>query len=347
MHKKILLPAAGAITALVAMWGFYAISPAPTPVSTTGWQVSIESCATDPQKTIFDEECLVRTWDKAWEEGNLAQINAALVAATEKTPILGNQCHSAGHKAGQRAWAKSKDAKTLINAAKADKFACNNGFVHGVMDGMAHSAPTDRSMHEVYKICETFEKEARSNCIDGSGHATWQATHDTDKSLELCSKYKSPIDQGTCFAGVMMQMYLPDTDGSRPAMYTEKNAHIEMPELCRKVAEKAPKEVVYACQATGGGMLTLDAKNATAAYVRQEKGEAYPDDLKYTVEDIRKLWREAADKCVNYGKDSEACEAGIIPSIVWFSRYDDITKSICEEFRKDGKEEQCLNSTPG
>lgn len=311
------------------------------------WNAAIAGCSAGGRGVDYDEECLTDSWLKAWESGNLSPMNEALLQSTARTPILGNQCHSAGHEAGRRAWSRTRDAGRLLAEAVADEFACNNGFVHGIMDGMAGSNPGDEELEAVYGVCEGFEGAARPNCIDGSGHATWQATHDTGRSLELCNKYRQAADRGTCFAGVMMQMYLPDTDGSRPAEKDQAKAAEEVPYLCDSLEGRADAAVASACRVTGGGFLAGAARDATAAYVRKAKGEAWKDDPEYTLDDVKGMWGEAFNGCRAFGDNRKDCELGVVTGVAWFSRHDDITSEICTAFPDSRAVSQCLESKPG
>ena len=325
-------------------------APGSTPPKTAApgegvdWNSELASCLQTGKETAYDGACLERTWTKAYETGELRQLQDILRAVQEEDPLLAQECHGPGHRAGFAAYKKDKDLRKVLGKALLEKFACNNGFLHGAMMGTKLAADPEKELETAFEICAQAPGYARINCTDGTGHAVWQLVHDEEKALGLCELYKDDQDAANCYGSSLEQMFVPDADKSRPAKYAQADAYKVMPDICLRIKGKARPAVLYTCNAIGGSLMLDEARDMTLAYVQKEKGGASAADAS-SYEEVKKEWKTVFERCHLFAPSGgeSACKRGIAASVIWFARYDDIRSGICDEFKESEWYRECMS----
>ena len=347
-----------------------ASSPSTTAATSKGaeWDVRIGACSagslTSPD---FDMECIESLWGAAFAEGQLPEFNESMYQQAARFPPLSQACHDAGHRAGRKAFSAAGQAAEPLRAAASDRFACNNGFMHGVMDAMATSNPSEDIIREAYLVCEDLAGEPRTQCADGAGHAAWQITHDPLESMTLCQYFTEPNDLSTCTGGVIMQMYLQESDGSRPADYAWVTSRDDLSKVCAEVkAAKFPDTILRSCVRYAATAFSLVAREATAELVAQRTGQALVNQEtsqvimgnpgapvpQWTLDDVTTLWKEALDMCAVFddlegtGNGGDPCRELTAQSVAWPARLPDVLEPLCRNFPEE-LVDRCLYSQVG
>lgn len=310
------------------------------------WSAALLDCAVQGNggAISFDQACVTDAWIAAVDADDLPAFTAAIETQEAATPIISQLCHDAGHKAGQAAWQKFGSLPVLFDKGVSVTKACNNGFMHGSLDGLATSNPSDGDLQSAVEACLAIaDPELRATCTDGSGHGIWQARHDIPTAVDFCARYPDDNDRYSCVGGVIMQMYRIESDGSRPADFTLDQARTDMPAVCAQIATWNDPISTEACYANAAVPFGKTAGELTSRYVDDVKGRGI--DSEVTMAQVQAAWIEAAAACEGFPTEwVQVCKLRVAATIAWDADwYDDVIAEACTAF--DGAlRESCLTS---
>lgn len=256
-------------------------------VAGANWSAEVRGCGL----TNSAHDCLIALGDAARSSKDFP----AFIDALANGGIL---CHEAAHETSAKAIAAGEDPVAWLSLV-AQRDVCLGGLLHGVFDNyIPATISNEAAVRDIMEVCETLSGLFASTCADGAGHGIYQATHDTDAAIDMCLWFTSDSLRGSCVGGVVMQMFRPEADGSRPADYPLSKADTAGVRFCDEVAEKSGQSVGEMCMYGLSHPYTeeLDAKTRLA--VADEGGN---------LEDIAGEWLDKVDGCAAFGQWENSC----------------------------------------
>lgn len=226
------------------------------------WGGLLNQCPKDvqnPEVTQAVTDCMTKVWVKAWEKKMLDTFNQSLKIFIENNPNLNDFCHQSGHKAGYVSYREKLLDQKLLESVVIVENTCNNGFLHGLFDGFANKAKQPDEFSLLVDVCMSLSEHQHWVCVDGTGHAAFQYTHDLYKALDMCKGYSEVESLHGCGLGVFMQMFRPDVDNNFDRYYDYSSLESKWPSIC-SLLEDDDSYVIFSkgCMEVFGNLLVQD-----------------------------------------------------------------------------------------
>ena len=272
------------------------IVAAPQPLTTKYYKDKMAGCVdtygtlqqTDLNKFRNNEltpaaECILEVFFEASDRLDIRNIITATAAQVTETPALYLICHGMSHRAAKRAYvASGENARILLDQVPFR--TCDDGFVHGIFDAVAHIYGADGvQFQDVMQTCIDLGSDPEgkrqgtfsfSQCGDGSGHVLFARTEgDLMKTVDLCSEFTELEIRRWCIMGAMMEKYKPYFASWTPEQ--EDQLVAEITERCATWPEKY-KNIPGAfegCYSAGGYMFNNVAQTHTAQIIDRAYGD--------------------------------------------------------------------------
>lgn len=133
------------------------------------------------------------------------------------------QCHTLGHKIGQRA---AESGVGMIEAMEDNSSFCGWAFFHGVMEGLFGTGAGHGkiSVDEAHRICAELDYPDPIqvfNCSHALGHGFYALDYDLKNSLDRCDLAQDGSRRGFCYDGIFMAMTFPREDSRTNLMRSD------------------------------------------------------------------------------------------------------------------------------
>lgn len=115
-------------------------------------------------------------------------------------------CHAVAHFLGREITQRYGSGSVGQYIREGGVESCNDGLVHGMLEGVGLSTSPELALEESLKICDLLDLRSASYtwCIHGSGHAVAMASQGSlTRALQYCLSVEEQI-QSACTGGVMM-----------------------------------------------------------------------------------------------------------------------------------------------
>jgi hypothetical protein len=259
-------------------------------------------------------DCYQRLWLAALSAGEEDLLRDTLGLRLPARSADVDACHLGGHRAGL-SWFTTVEAaaETLANA---HRYACEFGLEHGLLEGAARSAISDEEFALLSSACTTLPNgsNARSLCVDGSGHAIWYLATDLERSVTSCLGYQLNADRADCLGGVIMQMFRGDIFGEGLLKRVPTGEGVEqVRNLCEHARRMADDDTASGCYLTSSHPLQLQLVGPVHDWVRAVQSGADPET---SARRIAEPVATAARRCRDYAPEHASCLDGLI---AWFA----------------------------
>jgi len=228
-------------------------------------------------------DCVLKVFFEASDRLDIRNIVTATAAQVAETPGLYLVCHGLAHRAAKRAYvASGENARILLEQVPFR--TCDDGFVHGIFDAVAHIYGADGAeFKDVMNTCIDLGKDpvkqkegafTFSQCGDGSGHVLYlRADKDVMRTADLCSEFQESDIRRWCIMGAMMEEYKPYFSTWSEKEENELVAGIT--ERCKKWPKnlQAIAGADVGCYSAGGYLFNNVAQSHTAQILQR----AYAD----------------------------------------------------------------------
>ena len=291
------------------------------------------------------KECFTTAFKTAWENNNFTAFNTSLTKQIRSNAKLFQPCHDAGHEAGYLLLDKDMIDASVIATALNKENACDNGFIHGLFDGVGNKEGiTTANWWELAKGCNNLpELSQRNLCGDGSGHGAFQLTHDIIAALTLCSKHTDSATKDTCMQGVYMQIVRSDHDINYPPVINPSELESKWFDLCESLTkENLNKDFTYNCEIILSKLLAHRMIGVTTNWGRD--GGIHNQKI---VTYLEKATPNDVNQCKKFSQEiNEACQKDLAYMGIYISQMqEDLKKIYCENLPKSLLSE-CLSAKP-
>lgn len=340
------MSAAGSLlTGMVIGAVFTLATPSAATLSADGevsWEAEITKCVgPNPTPEMLKSEaahqCFESMMNRAVDLRQMDTLQEILSVKVQEIPYFFSLCHTVGHKVGQYAYRTIGDAAQLLRDNKST--ACEYGYGHGIIDGLADDNPTVEEFSAAANVCADYlegtlqPQSVGGYCADGTGHAAWWSTFDLDKAMDLCASHRLAEGKAVCVGGVVMEMYEPVGFLDTKNVYPLEEAPERLPEVCSTIAERGDTDLTYGCGRGSGYIFTRPAwKAADGAYGDAEAALR-----------VAEVWKDNIKSCELFALPElkSACLDGVIVQmpIPILSGPPEALKSACEPLSGKHKQE--------
>lgn len=300
------------------VFGFGNDAPGTTVNGTFSPTAALESCiGTNPSEELLVskdvESCVETIMKSAVDAGMIAEIQEVLAAQIEKTPVLYQACHTAGHRVGQYAYSKTKDAGKLLRDSPT--VACEYGYGHGVIDGLADQNPTPEEFASAIQACNDYlegvlqPQIVGGYCSDGTGHAAWWSTRDLVKAMEICRQHRLTDGKSSCVGGVVMEMYEPV---GFLHVYEPERAIAEgpthLPEMCAEIENMGDQALSMGCSRGAAYVFTRPAFQVWSRVLSDTISDA---DRQAAIAETVTAWQDGVRHCDKVTDPAQCVDAAL------------------------------------
>ena len=321
--KRLLIALTALVAAVVPAVGLVAVRQAPV-----DWNRNLAACASYTDSGEL-QRCARDSWLQAFRTGELTAYYAQLDIWTRQVPALSVACHDAGHEAGRKALTDVGEGAGIVVNGGTPTGACNNGFLHGVLDEMAHRDSDRGDYDAVIAACETTNGLIRFACLDGIGHSAWLVGRGERFAVETCLTFRDPAEQASCTGSIVMQMYRDDPFTGERSYLDKDRPDEEIPVLCERLASLgATDPMVIECWREGATPIT-EAAMLAAETAENDEGLAPAERIRRGVV----AWRAGYDRCTGFGARAVMCQEKVADAVTWSVGDDEVRKQqLCLAF---------------
>jgi hypothetical protein len=299
----------------------------------------------DKNQAEAAKKCFTSEFKTAWENKNFIAFNTSLTAQIRANAKAFQPCHDAGHEAGYLLLEQGMINESVIATALNKENACDNGFIHGLFDGVGNKKGiTETNWWELAKGCNDLpELQQRNLCGDGSGHGAFQLTHNIQSALTLCSKHTDSATSATCMQGVFMQIVRQDHDQNYPPVIKPSELESKWFDLCKSLArENLNEDFAYNCEIILSKLLSHRMIAATLNWgkdggIHNQKIVAY----------LKQAAPNAVNQCNKFSQAiKEICQNDLANMSIYISQMQEELKNIyCQNLPKNLLP-RCLSAKP-
>lgn len=296
---------------LTLLVGMVAFRPDVLPVQPTGSEEqirqSLEVCGRLDVRAA-KAECYEKRFTLAAEGGFMKSFTGIVEEIERAQPLITDTCHVGAHRAGNR-YGSMNDPVSSLNFALETVAICDQGFVHGVLEGVGTQPVTADTYAKLVSICGQVDRDNRNaSCVHALGHSAWVHHRDVTAATGICMLFEDSLHQGKCIRGVLMAMNsLDNNEGVSVLDPTERD------EICAKVRRLPGAGELHVHSCYGAVTLRLvgditDRTNEIRA-LRPAEGWAEGSDGELNV---IALWGPVLKACESWGEYASTCHRAVV-----------------------------------
>lgn len=287
--------------------------------------------------------CGADVWRDAYLAEDLPSFYVALDTWTRRSPQFSMDCHGSGHKAGREVVDDVAEGIAAIEYAGTASGACNNGFLHGVLDRIGNLGGNPSEYRAVVAACMKSEGMIRDACSDGVGHSAWISGRGVAGAVETCLAFTQQPWRNYCTAGVVMQMLRVDPfTGAPPYFRRTGDIAATTAHVCAEFVEAgADADMELACWREGPGPLIDEAaEQAQQAWLSLQSAPEERDRQQ------RAAWSHAYSACEAFNEYRDDCRERVAYAVTWTVGDDPARKAaICPAFSRIAHQVACRQTT--
>jgi hypothetical protein len=221
-------------------------------------------------------------------------------------PYVVTECHMGAHAAGYFLGEKNDPVETLRKAVT-ETDACDQGFTHGILEGIGLQSVGKDVYRELGTVCALMEGLLRQDCIDGIGHSAWVNSRDPGRATEICMTIVSAGEQAVCIRGIVMAMNNPDLNEGEH--FLDPNLRDQ---ICGEVESVPGTDEIHVRSCYNGVALGLVNQAIFATQLAMAASEEQrPKDLAGLTE----MWRKALSNCEQWGDYGSSCHRSVLQQL--------------------------------
>ena len=324
-QSRILLAVVAAATVVVPVVGVGIVAN-----PSLDWDRRLAACASlGDQDLGVQAACARDAWLAAYQGGALPEFYLQLDRWTRKEATLAIACHDAGHEAGRRALTELDRADELVLVGGTETGACNNGFLHGVLDEVAHRQGSREVYDALVAACEVTKGRVRGGCNDGIGHSAWLVDRGEKFAIDTCLSFTDRYEQGTCAGSIVMQMYREDPFTGKGSYLDKDRPDVEIPELCERFVRLGGHDLMRLECWRQGAVPIVDAALTEARAAEDDRSLALAERDRQAVE----AWRKGLQRCDSFDQFATMCRERVAEAVTWAVGDDGARKAVlCRAF---------------
>jgi hypothetical protein len=266
----------------------------------------IESCAVEHNSPLPPRQCYREMFLLAAEIDTLESLFWALRQMELENPYIVTECHIGAHAAGF-ILGENDDPVETLSMAVTETDACDQGFTHGILEGIGLQSVGMDVYRELGTVCTFMEDILRQDCVDGLGHSAWVNSRNPGRATEICMTIQSVGEQAVCIRGIVMAMNNPDLNEGKYSL--DPNLRDE---ICGEVESVPGTEEIHVRSCYNGVALGLVNY---AVWATQEAIAANPGLSPKELAGLTELWRKALSNCERWGDYGSSCHRSVLQQL--------------------------------
>jgi hypothetical protein len=273
---------------------------------------SLQECAQSSMEQYEQLQAISQCYNEEFAlaagTGTLDRLFATVKKMEQQDAGILAACHIGAHRAGYQLGSRQDPVRTLRQAVT-DIDVCDQGYVHGVLEGIGLQQVTPETFRELSSICvNAADSIVRLDCIDGFGHSGWVRYKEPGLSVAVCMMFQVTEEQAHCIRGIMMAMNNPDlNDGKRVLDPQDRD------QICQEVARVPTVGVVHIRSCYNGVVLSL--LNETVNETQLVTIEGAGNISKQSRQRLTELWRAPLSECENWGEYASTCHRAVLQQL--------------------------------
>lgn len=274
-------------------------------------------------------ECMNKLAATAKGLEDFPRIDAAFAAASKIDSRVDFHCHYSLHNL------TSKVPVEQIPYAFNNKTtfsACTYAFVHGLLEQLGTSKPSDEIFMKMADACETLvSAPLREHCIHGFGHALWNAHQDLNDAVTWCTQDRGRQYQLGCTVAVYMEAYYPSL--GNPA----RDIVADTPMLQAKCDGLVGEEYKICSVGVASAFLGESLREMSRTGDGLEPSP-HPKEIELLKERLTTTAKGAIERCTTYMKPDQQglCVAVswrlMLGLDIWTARVDEAYNALCAAY---------------